>query len=288
MPELDFVPMPEHPSWSAFFAIDCLFIQRPNTAEGLGWIRQAQSMNVPVWLDIDDHLMAHPVDHPAFWNFHGEKQKILLEILQSVTVISASTQAIADWIASVAPQTRTVVIPNAVDETFLPAAPSRELDPKFLAWRGSPTHREDLEIARDLFTQDDITVHYWGSLPPWTRSGRDMISTWMHTDLFLHQLPLTPAGVMVVPLLDNALNRSKSNCSWLEATWAGLACAHLTKEGLRLPEFDKPGILIGIQLLEATPESLVMTRERSLACIKKNLTLVTVNILRATLLRSLV
>jgi hypothetical protein len=92
---------------------------------------------------------------------------------------------------------------------------------------------------------------------------------------------------MVVPLLDNAFNRAKSNCSWLEATWAGLATAHFTDTGFPLPEFDHAGILTAEQLSLATPESLALARARSLEHIQAGLTLECVNPCRAELLDSL-
>jgi hypothetical protein len=284
MPELDFVPlMGAGPSWAAFFNVDALFILRPHTPFSLDWIRAAKDMGVPVVLDYDDDVDNLAPEHPNFWAYHSTRQQ-LDEILGLATVVMVSTPALA---ARVAPRNSTVsVVPNAIDETLSDPAPTRELDPGFLAWRGGNTHREDLEVGRDVFTNEDYSVHYYGALPPWLRSGRDMMSPYFPVPQYLQQLRLTPAGALCVPLVDTPFNRAKSNCSWLEATWAGLACAHWTGQGM-LPEFQQPGVLSLGDLREATPDTLAAARDLSLSHILDHLTLESVNPLRAEVLRGL-
>lgn len=290
MPELEFVPMADgRPDWSTFFNVDVLFLQRPHTPGALEWMHAAAEARVPVWLDYDDDLDNVPPEHVSYWAFKKTKA-VLAEILNLAEVVTVSTPALA---ASIADRTARppVVIPNAIDETMMPVAPARELDPNFLAWRGGPTHREDIELARHLFTRDDIAVHYFGQLPPWVRSGRDIGSPWKSFPVYHAQLSKSLAGCLVVPLLNNTFNRAKSNCSWLEATWAGLAVTHLTSTppllSSPLPEFNRPGILSEAELAEATPEGLAEARDESLSCILDHLTLESVNLLRAELLRSL-
>jgi hypothetical protein len=285
MPELEFVHIGANPTWSSFFNCDAVFIQRPHTQSALEWVEAARLAKVPVWLDADDDLFHVPPGHSAYFAFQ-RTQESLKRILEAVTVISVSTQALADTLRQYT-QAEIFIIPNAVDETYIDPAPMRELDPAFLTWRGSNTHREDMEIAKALMTDENIKMHYWGALPPWVRGGHDMISPWVPASLFPHQLKLTPAGCLIVPLLDNKFNRAKSNCSWLEATWAGLATCHFTNDITPLPEFDKPGVLTLEQLRLSTPESLSIAQNRSLEYVLDNLTLSKVNEQRAELLRGL-
>jgi hypothetical protein len=288
MRELEFVPVLEPLGWYSFMSCDAIFLQRPHSPQALDVMRLANDMRIPVWMDLDDDLQALPPEHRSFLPYQKVKAEIA-EIFQLATAISVSTVALAEKIA---PQTRAhvFVVPNAVDETLIAPSPPRPLDPLFLAWRGSDTHREDIELVRDLFTRPDISMHYFGHVPPWLRNG-DTITPWLPPQRYMRELPYTKAGCMVVPLVDNAFNRARSNCSWLEATWAGLATAHLSTADLDhpgyLPEFDRPGILNLGDLLEATPETLAAAREESLEHIRSQLTLAAVNPLRAELLRGL-
>ncbi len=284
MRDLEFVPVLEPAGWSSFMFCDAVFIQRPHSPQALDWLRMANEMRIPVWMDLDDDLQSLPPEHKSFLPFQKVKAEVA-EILERATAISVSTKALAEKVAG---QTKAAIfhIPNAVDETLMHYSPPRPLDPSFLAWRGSDSHREDIELARDLFTRPDIKMHYFGHVPPWLRNG-DTITPWLRPSRFIQELPHTQAGCLVVPLKDHAFNRARSNCSWLEATWAGLATAHVTDSGEALPEFRVPGMLSLEELAAATPESLTKARAESLEHVRANLTLATVNKLRVELIESL-
>jgi hypothetical protein len=293
MMPLEFIPMMDGPpTWATFFNVDAIFLQRAHTPMALDWARAAHDSGVPVVLDYDDDLDHMPPEHVSFHALRHTKAA-LDELLGLASAVSVSTPALLEVIRERV-KGSLMLIPNAVDETLREPAPARPLDPKFYAWRGGMTHREDIELARKLFTWPDVTVHYYGHLPPWVRSGHDMVSPWMPIPTYLEQLRRTPAGAMVVPLIDNAFNRAKSNCIWLEATWAGLATCHCVGlpnhrgagEG-SLPEFNKPGVMSLHQLQTGTSESWNAFREESLAFIQDNLTLARVNPSRRDLLESL-
>lgn len=285
MPELEFTFLTnQNPAWSDFVGLDALLMQRCCLPTAGKWGREAHSAGVPIWLDYDDAFWHIPPEHPAYWEFQNHIG-VTIELLSLATVVTVSTHEVGVWAELHNPNV--IVVPNAVDETFIPPAPVRKMMNRyFLAWRGGLGHREDIEHARELLTQPDIRVHYWGHMPPWVRK-QDKISPWMATGMYMRQLQLTPASTLVVPLKDNAFNRAKSNCSWLEATWAGLATLHGTETDnhSQLPEFKKPGVLTLQQWLDDAP--LGPAREESLAYIQDTLTLAKVNGARAELLRNL-
>lgn len=286
--ELEFVPLLEPAGWSSFMFCDAIFIQRPHSPQSLDWIRRANDMRIPIWMDVDDDLQALSPSHNSFLPYQTIKEDIK-EIFKRSTIISVSTRALADKIQSQTDAT-VVHVPNAVDETLLHYSPPKTLDPKFLVWRGSNTHREDVELARRLFTRPDIKMHYWGHVPPWLRSG-DTITPWLPMNQYMRELAYCDAGAMVVPLVDNEFNRARSNCSWLEATWAGMATAHFTDKGTdqnsMLPEFSVPGVMALDTLLGADITKLGKWRENSLCYIRDHLTLAKINPLRRELLQSL-
>jgi hypothetical protein len=85
----------------------------------------------------------------------------------------------------------------------------------------------------------------------------------------------------IVPLTDNAFNRSKSNIAWLEMTWAGAVCLVP-----HWPEFDHPGamtyepgeFLAKLESLVSMPEDLLLlVRKEAWKWIQANATLASVN-----------
>lgn len=280
----------DHPlSWASFYNIDVLFMQRPHKQEALDWMAYAQDMGIPVWLDTDDALWGHPPEHPSFHDFR-RTEHIVKQMYGAAEMVSVSTPALALELHAFTGRSpaRTTIIPNAINERFCPPAPSRDTyDPRKLVWRGGPTHQQDVELVKEHFMRPDVTMHYYGAVPHFARKG-DHISGWLKSNLFQRKLAEAKGDVLCVPLKNTLLSRCRSNCSWLEATWAGLAVAHATDhpDGA-LEEFQKPGVIAMDQLDGMDSETLRHCRETSLSYIEENLTLRRVNHQRADLLRSL-
>lgn len=288
MPGLEVIPLdPAHPSWEQFLNIDVLFLERPHSALAQAWVLEARAAGVKVWADYDDPLWAIPPHHPRFQDFDAT-QKELERILRMVDAISVSTPALAEELKSrtSAPIT---VIPNAVDETFRPPVkldPNKPKDRRLIAWRGGLFHEDDIRKAKELLTHPDMRIQYFGVPPSWYRPELDQVMPWMSVPLYHDALRSTRASALVVPLRDYPFNRCKSNCSWLEATWSGLATIHATDDNnTQLPEFQKPGILTPQQWLDGA--DLSAARAESLQYVVDNLTLATVNEARKELLESL-
>lgn len=274
----------ESPDWSSLYQVDVLFMQRPNSEDALGWALATKEAGRKLWVDYDDDLFHLPVEHPSYHQLRAA-WPLMQQIIQMADVVSVSTPALEAVLSRL--NMNVHVIPNAIDETLsCPRARDPDTyDPKWLAWRGSVTHQEDLVVGRELMTDPAYTVQYFGHNPPWVRA-HDLMTPWAGVPHYLQGLRESLAGALVVPLRDNALNRSKSNCAWLEATWAGLATAHIS-DGEPLSEFCKPGILSESQLREASPDELAAARDESLSYVLDNLTLESVNLKRRALLEGL-
>ena len=89
---------------------------------------------------------------------------------------------------------------------------------------------------------------------------------------------------MMKPMLDTVFNRAKSNCSWIEATSAGMVLI-----APNLPEFQRPGVVLtdhffaGVKHVmedDAYLEAFNLSKEY----IKNNLLLSKVNELRENML----
>lgn len=284
MPELEFAQlMPGPPQWSSMHQADGVFIQRPYTAEAYGWAYIAKVSGVKVWVDYDDDLLNVPPEHGSWHGYEQHKQWVekIIRLADVVTVSTVALKNAYEYLSS-----RIVVIPNAVNDYILrPVERSVEsYNPKILAWRGGGTHREDIELARRLFTDPAYEVAYMGRNPPWFR--KDMDGSYPVTDILTYFQNLAGCGArtLVVPLKRNALNLSKSNCSWLEATWMGLATCHISEDG-PLEEFKRPGILTERDLRDADAWKLHESRQQSLRYVRENCLLSKVNKQREAILR---
>jgi hypothetical protein len=259
--------------------------------ESLEWVKRAKQANIPVVIEYDDDVLSLDPAHPAFHDFRTTAGTIV-EMLTLADAIIVSTQRLKTSFERYA-ECPIVVIPNAINEKLLiPTPPKNGYDPKKLVWRCGASHWQDLEIAKDIFTRDDIDMTYMGILPPYMRAGRDKFSGGLAPQEFVEALSSADAGCLAVPLRDHNFNRGRSNCSWLEATWAGLPVAHWTDKGTDdkafLPEFQVPGVMSLDMLLGADGQTLRQMRATSLDYIHTHLTLEKVNPLRAEVLLSLV
>lgn len=285
MRDLEFAMLqPGVPQWSSVYQADGIFIQRAHTPEALQWTKLAKVCGLKVWADYDDDLLNLPPEHPA-WHVFNQTKHWTEQIIQVADVISVSTGALKNAYAHL--NDNIVVIPNAVNDYFLKPVekPASMYNPKSLAWRGGMSHREDMELARGLFTDPDYAVSYFGHNPPWIRMDKDKNYQWTDIPFYFQNLVRCGAGALVVPLKTNALNLSKSNCAWLEATWLGLATCHIHDDKGPLPEFLKPGILSERELLEADASTLCYSRELSLEHIKQNYLLSNANKQREAIIR---
>ncbi len=281
---LDIRYLSGEPEWSDLACTDILFMQRYNTPAALEWAHIARKMGVKVYLDFDDNMFAIPMHHPLVMEF-ARYEGVLKQILSLADAVTVSTPAIADSYRPFCP-VEPVVIPNAVDEKLSDPAGKRIYNPKYLAWRGGMSHREDIELARQYLSAPEYDVHYFGHMSPWFRKTRDTFTPWGGLLDYFNKLQNSPASTLFVPLVDDVFNRGKSNCAWLEATWANMAVVHFNDgPDILLPEFDRPGVLGLRDWLANAP--LARAREESLQYILDNLTLGRVNVQRQELIESL-
>lgn len=285
MPQMEFGPLQSGPpNWASMYAVDGIFMQRAHTQEALMWAKQAKMSGVKVWIDHDDDLLNLPPEHPA-WNVFNTTKHWTEQLIKIADVFTVSTEGLKKSYSEL--RDDIIVIPNAVNDYFVSAVekPTAMYNPKSLAWRGGFSHREDMELAKSLLSDPAYKVTYFGHNPPWFNQDRDKAFSWTEIPLYFTNLVRCGAGCLVVPLKHNHLNKAKSNCAWLEATWFGMATCHIHDTDKPLPEFDVPGMLTEAQLRSATPQILHGAREVSLDCIKQRYLLSKVNNLRADIIK---
>lgn len=233
--------------WAVLKLMDGAFIQRPFTADHLKVATMIRRMNLPLWLDYDDLLTDVPEWNPVHGLYSKKQiQENIGELCTMADVISVSTPAIAQELSRY--NSKCLVVPNAYDPGVWKKTPPAPRDPDrglIVLWRGSCTHRVDLNVAANAATNfsgkfEHVTWVFIGDRPwfvdymPPARTLHYPAIDPLEYAAFLANLA---ADLLIVPLVDHPFNRAKSNCAWLEATSSNTAV--LAPD---FPEWNRPGI----------------------------------------------
>lgn len=223
----------EEVNWTVLSQIDILFAERPYSASDHEIISMARDFGVPVWVEVDDDFFNVPGYNPASRHFWKEEvQQRHAECVAMADVVTVTTEHLRGQLLEFNKNIK--VIPNAFNDyhwkwEFTPGKKN------LVAWRGSATHKNDVRRYLDSMTEVQRTNHLDNQ--GWVFVGNDL---WFAEERlmpkvtrFIEELPTTVywkaiksfgARFWHVPLLDNKFNRSKSNISWIEATYAGAVC----------------------------------------------------------------
>lgn len=234
---------PTEITWPTLSTIDLVFFQRPGHQINVKQIAEIKKWNLPVWIDWDDNGFCLDKSNPVYDYFNtDEKQAVFREILRLADTVSVSTQHLKEQFLKEVPETKIVVIPNAVDDILFSLEPSYHERNKIIALRGGSSHGEDWGQYKDTILQlakdnPDYTWAVMGFHPEWMNQIEN-IKIYEFSDIptyFQNLMELRPA-IAIVPLTDTVFNRSKSNIAFQEFTLAGAAVL-----ASALPEFAQPG-----------------------------------------------
>lgn len=234
----------EKGNWSVYSNLNLLYFERPVFNQFIDGIKLAKSFNIPVIIDFDDDLFSIPKYNPShtFYSKKENRQNIILacELADAITVTTPSLKEVySKWNNNVS------IIENAWNNYNFPFDKNEASNNKIINWRGSATHRDDLLSFKNgiLDASNELTDWTWS----WMGKDIDFITKHIKNKIvfeeaeiikyFNNLYELSPA-IQIVPLENNTFNKSKSNISWIEATWAGAVTI-----GPDLPEWNRPGII---------------------------------------------
>lgn len=213
---------------------DLAFFQRPRNYAECEGIRIFRACGVPVVIDYDDDVLAVPNDNPAHFIYDStETKNAILNAVQDATAVIVSTPAIRERFKAIYPDQRVFVVPNALDERLHPV-PKRGNLTNTILWRGSASHQRDFEVhsraivefagrnPESVFTF--FGYHPWRVLDELRKSQYELQEPFENVISYIARLYQIGPKIGMVPLHDSPFNRSKSNISWLEKTWAGAVC----------------------------------------------------------------
>lgn len=294
-PKLDIITKPAQDiGWQSLMDTDILFFERPDSKEHLKAGEIAKDLNVKLWVDFDDNLFCLPETNPnqAYYNSRSVQSTIIKNIMLAdiITVATTALSAEMEYL-----EQNIEIVPNAFNDYNFDFEYNLSNN-NIIIWRGSDTHRGDL-MAYSKQIWDIAESSKWN----WEFIGRDL---WFITDrikrknilpelnlpVYFRTIKTMNPAIYIVPLEFNNFNLSKSNCGWLEMTFAGAVTL-----APNTPEWRKPGIINydnpehfqnKLELLMSDKSLRKINYEKSFEYIRDNLLLSIVNEKRAGIIEN--
>jgi hypothetical protein len=235
-------------NWSVILPADIVFMQRPYSGEHVQVAEMAKMQSKPLWIDYDDDLFSVGVDNPSH-PMYGNKniQHNVKTLIGMADVVTASTEHLANKLRTLNP--KVTVINNALDlSLFKYRKPNEENKQKneLVMWRGSPTHVKDvLSVANQILQihdeRPDTIFEFVGDrmflVTEQMKANQFVHTPWKDCLSYQHHIYSRAPKAFIVPLMFSEFNRSKSNISMLEATFAGALTI-----APKMHEFEQAGV----------------------------------------------
>lgn len=169
-------------------------------------------------VDLDDNIWASPADNAATDNAEilRKNRETCLQMADGVTV---SVPSLAELVGQLNP--RVFVQPNGLDFKVWDDLKPKKRKRVRIGWRGALGHREDLELVRPAVERikeayPNVEFVTFGYKPEFS----DEHHSWISFQKYPQKLAELGIDIALVPLVDSAYNRCKSNLNWME--WSAL------------------------------------------------------------------
>jgi len=198
-------------------------------------LERAHAQGKPVVLDLDDHLLALPEDHPdRISGWFADGLPSLLHAMVNSDALTVTTQTLRQALLPYNP--RIYVLPNYLDAElwqFREPKVAEKGAPVRILFMGTPTHQPDLELIGEPLAHiaqkyaEHVAFIFFGAQPPSSLEGAAKVTylplhTYNYQD-FLQEYQQLEAEIAIAPLQDNLFNRSKSAIKYLEYTALGIS-----------------------------------------------------------------
>jgi hypothetical protein len=253
-------------TFATIFAYDVVIISRPVGISSINLIHLCKDMGKTVIADYDDNCLNLPNDmHPLYETYEREKRS-LIECLVLCDEIWVTTQGIKN--SYKAYNKNIVVIPNAHnDYLYSIKNKSKWTKNNSALWRGGIYHTGDIYengttewLINAINSNKKWNFYFVGQRFEWLEA-RIRYPNYHRVDtVTTTQLPKLlanfNASIAYYPLATNIFNKGKSNCFWLENTYAGSAVFGNKK----LHEFNKDCILPLAEMPDAMKGDIDLSR----------------------------
>lgn len=228
--DFNFKWMPHHQlRWPDIASSDIIFMHRPYDDIHYGIFSTAHDFGVPVWIDLDDHILDIPHDNDTYAVYMDPKvHDRVIKMILGAQAVSVSTAEMKRIYNRYRENKDCVLIKNAIDPNlFAYRNPDEREKMKRVLWRGSKHHQKDLLINKDAIVRackefKDFEFYFVG-WKPWyiiEEVPNAFSVTPMEVNQFHKCLHAIHPDVIMVPLADNLFNRCKSNIAAIEGAMA--------------------------------------------------------------------
>lgn len=283
-----FQPMIGQIGWNTFIGYTHLLLTRPSSHNDLAIIKLAKDCGLKVISDYDDDVLHVDQYNPTYHIYEAAKG-LILDCLMLSDEIWVTTAGLKKAFGMYNQNIH--IIPNSLNDYLFKVKDKRPFnsDTRKAFWRGGGSHQADVyECADDLIKvvneNANWVFNFIGErfiyLEQRCGINYQPVSQMSLMQYFKYLNNENP-NIMFAPLSTTKFNQSKSNISWIEATYAGAAFFG----NIELPEFSNESIF-SISLLQKGIDfeyggiALEQANKEAWELIKDNLLLSKVNELR--------
>jgi len=214
-------------TWGIISQYDIIFMQRPFGKDAAVICNYIKDCGKKLWVDYDDNLLALNPENQNYELYNKKEVKLsIVGIINQADAVSVTNEYMRQCFAEF--NNNIWVIPNAHNDFLLKREdlPERE---KMVFWRGSQSHIYDLMSHKDIINKcsdeyKDWRFNYMGFYPWFLKKAENNgFIKGMDIILYFKTLFSLAPSLVQVPLSDDVFNHSKSNISFLEASYAGAA-----------------------------------------------------------------
>jgi hypothetical protein len=232
--------------WETLSKYNILFYSNPLVSQHHEIIKTAKMFNLKIWVDYDDNYFDIGKDCTSYnLLMVGHVNHMVKECLMDADIVTVTTEYLKECYKMYTRDIR--VIPNGFPLELLSNSSLGEVQPaqhNFVMWRGSDSHRGNLEHYKQELTEVANDNPEWGfkffGSNPWYFDNKFKYQHFDFTQTFdsFYKLKMISSKIHVVPLVDRPFNRSKSNIAYIEATVAGSVVLAPNWD-----EWQRPGIV---------------------------------------------
>lgn len=230
--------------WDFVNGLDILYLLDPYKDSDVRITALANACGVPVWSDYIDDLFNVRPSNPVWMSYVDQKsiRKNIATVMRGSAVTTTTTETLRQQL----PFSQDVVVVPESCRWPMSNLPRQRV----VTWRGFGSHNEDLEMVLPQIKELSHLPQFcnWD----WVFFGEPLWKVFdgiVPKDRLVFVPPTGPFDLMnrwagmcpwvhIVPLANNAFNKSKTPLAWLEATAVGAAVL-----GPDFPEWDARGII---------------------------------------------
>jgi glycosyltransferase involved in cell wall biosynthesis len=206
---------------------DVIMFQRKFDPRALEAIQLANAFDKLTVYELDDDMWTLSPTNPAAPAWTHDTLSGAVRCVRACKLVTTTTPVMADRLRRFNPNV--VVVPNMLplEGWEYPEPKEQREDRVVLGWAGSTSHYDDMRILEDvvptlLDRYEQAEFVFVGGPKETPIAMRDRVSRLQATDIQHYPALIEQFDIGLIPLVDTAFNRAKSNLKFLEYSMIGI------------------------------------------------------------------